>query len=306
MEIRHLQKSDDYLAISRIYEESWKFAYKDIVPQSYLDEIPTGMWAPKLNQDGIYSLVLIEDGIMIGTSSYSKSRISEYEGYGEIISIYLLPEYIGRGYGKRLLHAVLKELAKLGYRDIYLWVLEENHRARIFYEREGLTFDGNQMNHVIGGKELTELRYSYRVSDFFYKEFVSVTDYNALREAVKWGKLAVEQAQQGLKGSAYVVGCYDGSQIAGCARIIWDGGYIAYLADVMVMPKYQGMGIGRHMVELAIKFVKAQLKEGWKIKIVLVAAKGKEIFYKKFGFHERPNEKDGAGMDLWVQEMESL
>lgn len=143
--------------------------------------------------------------------------------------------------------------------------------------------------------------HSYQVPDLAYKEFVSVSDYNTLREAVKWGKLVEEQAQQGLMGSAYVVGCYDGPQIAGCARIIWDGGYIAYLADVMVMPEYQGMGIGRHMVELAIEFVKAQLKEGWKIKIVLIAAKGKEAFYEKFGFHERPNENDGAGMDLWVQ-----
>lgn len=67
-----------------------------------------------------------------------------------------------------------------------------------------------------------------------------------------------------------------------------------------VKPEYQGMEIGHRLVELAIGFVKAQLKEGWKIKIVLVAAKGKESFYEKFGFCERPNEKDGAGMDLWV------
>lgn len=34
MEIRHINQSDDRFAISRIYEESWKFAYKDIIPQS--------------------------------------------------------------------------------------------------------------------------------------------------------------------------------------------------------------------------------------------------------------------------------
>lgn len=166
MEIRHLQKTDDLLAISRIYEESWKAAYKDIVPQSYLDEIPEGKWASNLEQEGVHSLVLIENDIFIGTSSYSKSRISEFEGYGEIISIYLLPEYIGKGYGKRLLRVAMAELKKLGYRDVYLWVLEENHRARSFYEKEGLAFDGNKMRHVIGGKELTELRYSYRIPDF--------------------------------------------------------------------------------------------------------------------------------------------
>ena len=42
MEIRHVKRTDDRYAISRIYEESRKFAYKGIVPQSYLDSIPVG------------------------------------------------------------------------------------------------------------------------------------------------------------------------------------------------------------------------------------------------------------------------
>lgn len=133
-----------------------------------------------------------------------------------------------------------------------------------------------------------------------YKESISVGEYNFLRESVGWGRLCNEQAQRGLEHSSYVIGCYDVNKIIGAARIIWDRGYIAYLADVMVMPEYQGMGIGRHMVERSIAFVKSQLKEGWKIKIVLVSAKGKEEFYKKFGFNERPDQNAGAGMDLWL------
>ena len=133
-----------------------------------------------------------------------------------------------------------------------------------------------------------------------YKEFISVEDYNLLREAVGWEKICGEQAQQGLDNSAYVIGCYEDNKIVGSARIIWDRGYIAYLADVMVLPEYQGKGIGRRMVEKSIAFVKAHLKAGWKIKIVLVSAKGKEVFYKKFGFSERPSENFGAGMDMWI------
>lgn len=136
--------------------------------------------------------------------------------------------------------------------------------------------------------------------NIIYKENISVEDYNLLRESVGWAKLCDSQAQQGLENSAYVISCYIDDKIADAARVIWDRGYIAYLADVMVMPEYQGFGIGRHMVEEAISFVKSQLKEGWKIKIVLISAKGKEAFYKKFGFSERPNEDNGAGMDLWI------
>ena len=57
----------------------------------------------------------------------------------------------------------------------------------------------------------------------------------------------------------------------------------------MVLPQYQHQGIGN-----------AQRKPGWKIKIVLVAAKGKEGFYQKLGFCSRPNENSGPGMDIWL------
>ena len=40
---------------------------------------------------------------------------------------------------------------------------------------------------------------------------------------------------------------------------------------------------------------------GWRIMINLQAAKGKEGFYKKFGFIERTNENFGPGMHLWIE-----
>ena len=64
---------------------------------------------------------------------------------------------------------------------------------------------------------------------------------------------------------------------------------------------YQGQGIGKHLVSECIKYIDAQLKDGWKIKIVIVSAKGKESFYEQFGFIKRPNDKDGAGMNMWRQ-----
>ena len=133
-----------------------------------------------------------------------------------------------------------------------------------------------------------------------YKNFIPVEDYNRLRAAVGWEKLCDEQARQGLEHSAWVASCYDADKIVGIARILWDRGSIAYLADVIVMPEYQGQGIGRMLVEKAMAFIRSQLKDGWKITVVLLSAKGKEEFYEKFGFRERPNENAGAGMDLWL------
>ncbi len=159
MEIRYITKDDDPLEISKIYESSWKYAYKGIIPQGYLDSIPTGQWANSINKVGLNSLVLIECGRIIGTASFCKSRWEKYGDHGEVVSIYFLPDYIGKGYGRLLLNKCIEELKKCGFNKVLLWVLEENHRARKFYEKNGFIYSEVFMVDNIGGKEIRELLY---------------------------------------------------------------------------------------------------------------------------------------------------
>lgn len=51
MEIRFVNENDSRDEISRVYEESWKSAYKDIIPKSYLDSIPKGQWITSLDDN---------------------------------------------------------------------------------------------------------------------------------------------------------------------------------------------------------------------------------------------------------------
>ena len=132
-----------------------------------------------------------------------------------------------------------------------------------------------------------------------YNNSLSAKEYCELRSSVAWQPIIVEQAQSGLNGSDFIIACRDDDNIVGCARIFWDKGYIAYLADVMVKSEYQKQGIGKKLVSECIAYIDNQLKDGWRIKIVIVSAKGKEEFYEKFGFELRPNERDGAGMQVW-------
>jgi GNAT superfamily N-acetyltransferase len=99
MEIRKLCKGDDLFSVSRVYEESWRAAYRGSLPQGYLDSLPTGKWVPYLEQAGRESLLLLDGEIIVGTASCCASRFPELPGWGEIVSIYLLPEYWGKGYG---------------------------------------------------------------------------------------------------------------------------------------------------------------------------------------------------------------
>ncbi len=159
MEIRYITEDDDLLEISNIYERSWKYAYRGIIPQEYLDSIPTGRWADSIGKVGRNNLILIENEKIIGTASFCKSRWEKYGNYGEIVSIYFLPDYIGKGYGKLLLRKCVEELKLCGFRKVLLRVLEDNHRARKFYEKNGFICSGIFMDDNIGGKNVREVLY---------------------------------------------------------------------------------------------------------------------------------------------------
>ena len=166
MEIRFINQNDSLFEISDIYERSWKYAYKNIISQEYLDSIPKGRWANSITKDGMFNLVILENEHIIGTASICKSRWKQYSEYGEIVSIYFLPEYMGKGYGSHLLNRCIKELYKLGFNKILLWVLEDNIRARKFYEKNGFVCSEEFLNDNIGGKELREVMYLYNSINF--------------------------------------------------------------------------------------------------------------------------------------------
>ena len=138
------------------------------------------------------------------------------------------------------------------------------------------------------------------IKNIVYTNTISVEDYNALRLSAGWSYIKPEQAQAGLDGSAFIISAKDDVKTIGVARLIWDGGYAALIKDVLVLPEYQGKGIGMYMTKQIIFYLKTNMKPGWGISIDLMAAIGKEGFYEKLGFVSRPRKNRGAGMDMWI------
>ncbi|MBR4224634.1 MAG: GNAT family N-acetyltransferase [Oscillospiraceae bacterium] len=159
MDIRYMQPGDDPVRISDIYEQSWRYAYRGIIPQEHLDSIPKGKWVTHLGREGMHTLVAEHEGQLVGTASFCSSRWESYSGYGEIVSIYFLPEHMGKGYGTALLHRCMEELRGMGYENVLLWVLEDNTQARCFYEKNGFVLSGDVLDDQIGGKDLREVMY---------------------------------------------------------------------------------------------------------------------------------------------------
>ena len=81
---------------------------------------------------------------------------SEEPGVAELSAIHVEPSLVGSGVGKLLMADALPHL---GDRAV-LWVLDENDRARRFYERGGWAFDGTTRDERLGGQMTHQLRYS--------------------------------------------------------------------------------------------------------------------------------------------------
>jgi ribosomal protein S18 acetylase RimI-like enzyme len=168
MEIRKAT-IDDVKDISRIHALSWKSAYKGIVPQVYLDELKEDFWvsafAVWIKDNTITARLILENGGPVGCVAYGKSRDKSMPNWGEIVSIYLLPQYFGKGYGNRLLESALLDLKQDGHQDIYLWTLKENQRARHFYEKNNFQCNKDECICEVMGKPLADIRYIYSFDD---------------------------------------------------------------------------------------------------------------------------------------------
>ncbi|WP_157869557.1 GNAT family N-acetyltransferase [Paucilactobacillus hokkaidonensis] len=159
MEIRKVNLKTDLSDISLVYAKSWKHAYARIIPAQYLNELVGDKWISILSKSDREMLVLDNEGQSVGVVTFGVARDSEYSSEGELMSIYLLPEYIHKGYGTKLLKKAEIRLVELGYATIYLWVLAANNSGRNFYKQQGFHVAGNQREIEIGGSNLTEIRY---------------------------------------------------------------------------------------------------------------------------------------------------
>ena len=162
-EIR-LATLDDANCCADIHAKSWNFAYSDIVPKEIIDEHNARwlmIWNRMLANNNESHYVITLDDVIIGFLTITIPRDNDLEEtYYEIVGLYLSPRYIGLGLGKQSMDWMKKEISSRGYNDISLWVLEENNRAREFYEKAGFMHDGKTKKS--GLADTLEVRYLYK------------------------------------------------------------------------------------------------------------------------------------------------
>lgn len=124
----------------------------------------------------------------------------------------------------------------------------------------------------------------------------TVDEFNQLTEIVGWGVRENVIVEEALRHTLYSVCVYVDDMLIGYGRIIGDKTIFLHIHEMMVLPEYQGMGIGTGIMNNILEKVNEYRKVNPGIRVYLEASKGKEGFYEKFGFVSRPNESLGAGM----------
>jgi ribosomal protein S18 acetylase RimI-like enzyme len=152
---------EDADAVARVHVETWQVAYAHALPQDQLDSLSVVERA-ELHRHRPPTFVAAVDGEVVGFVSVGASRDEGSDG--ELYAIYVHPTHWGTGLGRALIAAGEQELSRLGHREAILWVLDDNPRARHFYELGGWSTDGTARNINVFGFEVPEIRYAKRVT----------------------------------------------------------------------------------------------------------------------------------------------
>ncbi|MBC9713327.1 GNAT family N-acetyltransferase [Streptomyces sp. TRM66268-LWL] len=169
LRVREMTEADlDDVAEIRV--RGWQFAYRGLMPQSYLDAMSPEAdaaarrkrWADP--RPGAVGLVAEREGRVIGFAAFGPTRDEDLAaGAHEVYALYVHPDGIGTGAGRALMDESLDRCRTAGVELVVLWVLIGNHRARRFYERAGFGPDGTSTAYDVDGVAVPEVRYARRL-----------------------------------------------------------------------------------------------------------------------------------------------
>jgi GNAT superfamily N-acetyltransferase len=162
-----LATGDDADGIARVQERSWQKAYRHVFPAGELDRggfIQAARWRDRITRPpvGWTTIVAEAGGAVTGFAAVGPSR--DERGLGELYAIYVDPSHWSTGTGRALIERAEAEL-RADYAAATLWVLEDNPRARSFYERRGWAPDGRRKSEERWGVRAPEVRYFKRLED---------------------------------------------------------------------------------------------------------------------------------------------
>jgi GNAT superfamily N-acetyltransferase len=134
----------DIEVLARLHVSTWRETYSDLVPQSFFaDEMleqRRRMWTEWVQEERSRRTIRVAqiDGAVVGFAAAGAPLSHPAPRTLELYMLYLSKEWHGSGAGQMLMDAVLM------WHPAFLWVAQQNSRARAFYARNGFVPDGSE------------------------------------------------------------------------------------------------------------------------------------------------------------------
>lgn len=170
-------QTTDVALIAALHAESWRDAYRGILPAAYLQgsiiEDRIGVWQQRLvssHPERQFVLLALQNDILLG---FACVLLDEEPHWGACLdNLHVLPRYKGQGLGRQLFAKAAQWVSTVEPEwPMHLWVFESNHGARRFYDSLGGTIIERQ-NKCIAGAEVPSLRYLWNDLDALWHRAV--------------------------------------------------------------------------------------------------------------------------------------
>ena len=147
---------EDARGIAEVHVRAWQESYSHLVPADALAKQSVEQralrWAEIINDDVTDVFVASEGAVIVGWASASAGRAEDPPRARELEGIYVLASSYGSGAGQALLDAAI------GNVPAFLWVADDNPRARAFYARNGFVPDGATKTGPLAGTDVLAVR----------------------------------------------------------------------------------------------------------------------------------------------------
>ncbi len=161
-----LARPADAADIARVYIASWQDTYPDLIPHSFLCSMTLKgqkqRWETVIARRSPDIVIVAEHprhGV-IGMASLGPARDSGLGFDGEIYTLYVHPDYYGRGTGRALLQGAFIAMREKRFGSCVIWAHAQNN-ARYFYEAMGGKLIAERVVHMMG-ENMPEAGFGWR------------------------------------------------------------------------------------------------------------------------------------------------
>jgi len=159
-------ETKDLHAVATVHVRTWQYAYKGLLPDALLNNMSIEKrateWRRSMLMDSLKHRMYVADvdGKVAGFCVVGKAQDTDLDdNTGELLAIYVDPDYMGKGIGFSLHQLGINLLKSANYDQSVVWFMTYNEKVRLFYQKRGWVNDNKIKVRDWDGFQLHESRY---------------------------------------------------------------------------------------------------------------------------------------------------